>query len=296
MKFKGKTKLKNPYKFFLVIVILTLTIKIIYPILNNIELSNNRIIIEDNNSNNLIDKSEIYDDVSSSLNDNGTIQERLEKLSKQDPRINYIIDNYDNYPEQLIDMLSRNMEMYDFVIKYPNKQGKVYSDNVGKIQKGTIPLLLQWDERWGYANYGDSNIAISGCGPTALSMVITGLTGDNSITPYVVAKFSEENGYYLKDTGTSWYLMTEGVKKLGINGKEISLSKGVIFQALKKGHPIICSMRKGDFTTTGHFIVLAGIKDEKIIVNDPNSKARSNLLWDYERLEYQIKNLWEFSY
>ena len=54
-------------------------------------------------------------------------------------------------------------------------------------------------------------------------------------------------------------------------------------------------MRKGDFTTTGHFIVLVGIEDGKIKVNDPNSKERSNLLWDYERLEYQIKTLWEFS-
>lgn len=295
MKVKRKIQLKKTFKICLIIISLVLVIKIFYPILNSIELPNVGITIEDNSLNDPIYNPSKYDDVSSSSNNNGTIFERLEELVKQDSRINNIINNYNKYPEELLDMLSRNIDMYDFVINYPEKKGNVYSDNVGKIQKGTIPLLLQWDERWGYADYGNSSIAISGCGPTALSMVITGLTGDNSITPYVVAKFSEKNGYYSEDSGTSWYLMTEGARKLGVNSKEISLSKNVIFQALENGHPIICSMRKGDFTTTGHFIVLVGIKDGKIKVNDPNSKEKSNLLWDYERLEYQIKNLWELS-
>ena len=63
---------------------------------------------------------------------------------------------------------------------------------------------------------------------------------------------------------------------------------------LKKGQPIICIMGEGDFTITGHFIVLTGVEDGKIKVNDPNSKARSNLLWDYDRIAPQIRNLWTF--
>lgn len=63
---------------------------------------------------------------------------------------------------------------------------------------------------------------------------------------------------------------------------------------LEEGHPIVCSMRKGDFTTTGHFILLVGVQDGKFIVHDPNSKERSKKLWDYETLEYQIRNLWSF--
>ncbi len=66
------------------------------------------------------------------------------------------------------------------------------------------------------------------------------------------------------------------------------------FQYLKKGNPIICSMGPGDFTTAGHFIVLVGVEEGKIKVNDPNSKERSSKLWDYETLEPQIKNLWVF--
>lgn len=89
--------------------------------------------------------------------------------------------------------------------------------------------------------------------------------------------------------------MTEGAKHFGVIGQEIPLTISNIETELNQGHPIICSMRKGDFTTIGHFIVLTEIVDGKIKVNDPNSKSRSSILWDYSRLEPQIKNLWAFS-
>lgn len=219
----------------------------------------------------------------------------LKSMVKQDKRIKNILENYDDYPEDLLDLLSRNVEMVDFVLDYPNKKGKVYADTIGKINKDTMPLLLQYDQRWGYGDYGDSIIAISGCGPTALSMVIAELTGDNSITPYKVAKFSESNGYYESGVGTTWSLFTEGSKSFGIEANELPLSEASIYKALQEGKPIICSMRPGDFTTTGHIIVLTEIKNEKIAVYDPNSRERSNILWDYQTLEHQIKNLWSFN-
>ena len=39
------------------------------------------------------------------------------------------------------------------------------------VNAGEIPLFLQWDERWGYRSYGGDFLAVTGCGPTALSMV-----------------------------------------------------------------------------------------------------------------------------
>ncbi len=114
------------------------------------------------------------------------------------------------------------------------------------------------------------------------------------VTPYKVAKYAESNGFYVDGVGTSWSLMTVGSKSFGIIGEEISLSKDNVYSELELGHPIICSVGPGDFTTIGHFIVLSGISNGKIKVNDPNSKKRSGMLWDYDRLESQIKNLWSF--
>ena len=211
------------------------------------------------------------------------------------PKVREVMAHKDQYPEELIQLLEGNAETVDFVLGYPEKKDAAPAETVGDATQGEIPLLLQWDERWGYAYYADDMIAINGCGPTVISMVAAGLTGDNTITPYRVAQFSAENGYYAGDSGTSWSLMTEGARQFGIYGEEMGLSESEVLTALENGHPIICSMRPGDFTTTGHFVVLTGVEDGKIRVNDPNSRERSGKLWDYSRLEYQINNLWVFT-
>lgn len=197
--------------------------------------------------------------------------------------------------DTLRELLENNPETVDFIKNYPSMKDNPPAEDIGEVTKGVIPHLLQWDERWGYQIYGDNMIAVNGCGPTAISMVAAGLTGDSSVTPYKVAKTAEEQGYYTGESGTSWSLMTDGAQQWGIRGEELGLSREEIFSALENGSPIICSMRPGDFTTTGHFIVLAGVEDGKIRVNDPNSVKRSEELWDYETLEYQINNLWAYT-
>lgn len=211
------------------------------------------------------------------------------------PKVRKVMAHKDQYPVELIELLENNAETAEFVLGYQEKKDTAPAETIGDVTQGEIPLLLQWDERWGYAYYADDMIAVNGCGPTAIAMVAAGLTGDNTITPYRVAQFSAENGYYAGDSGTSWSLMTEGARQFGIYGEEMGLSESEVFSALENGHPIICSMRPGDFTTTGHFIVLTGVEEGKIRVNDPNSRERSGKLWDYSRIEYQINNLWVFT-
>lgn len=204
------------------------------------------------------------------------------------------MDVSDEYTEELKNLLKKNPETIGFVKHYNEKKDDPPADSVGTLKNGKIPLLLQWDERWGYGIYVDNMIAVNGCGPTAVAMVASGLTGDDSITPYRVAQSAAEQGYYEDGVGTSWQFMTEGVQQYGIYGEEMVLSENTVFSALENGQPIICSMGAGDFTTTGHFIVLTGVEDGKIIVNDPNSKEKSEKRWEYERLEPQINNLWVY--
>ena len=231
-----------------------------------------------------------YVDVSN--NENVDSINYLESLSIKDSKIATIMENKDKYPKVLLEMLSRNLDMKEYVLKYLNSKGQVFSDNIGKVTKGKYPLLLQYDTRWGYGMYGEDPIAINGCGLTSLAMVIAGLTGRNDITPYDIATYSYQNGHYA--SGTSWTLFTKGANNYGIIGTELPLSKSVMINELEQKHPIICSMSKGDFTTTGHIIVITGMKDGEFIINDPNSKERSNKLWSYENIKSQIRNLWAF--
>lgn len=225
--------------------------------------------------------------------DGGTLQ-GLQDLAAQDQRVQDVIDHYQDYPEDLLNMLSRNLDMLDFVLEYPEKQGQVFAGTIGEVKAGEIPLLLQYDQRWGYGDYGASSVVVSGCGPACLSMVAAGLTGDETITPYAVAQYADQEGYYVFGAGTAWSLMSRGASHFGVEGEELPLMKSKMESALREGRPIICVVGPGDFTTSGHFIVITGMKDGQFTVNDPNSTERSNMLWDYGTLEPQISNLWAF--
>ena len=135
-------------------------------------------------------------------------------------------------------------------------------------------------------------MGLTGCGPTCLSMVSIYLLNDAKYTPKYIAEFSERNGYSVPGNGSAWTLISEGGKKLGLDVIEIPLDENRIIRNLEVGNPIICIMGPGNFTTSGHFIVMTEYVDGKIKVNDPNSKARSDKLWNLSDIKYEIRNLW----
>ena len=90
--------------------------------------------------------------------------------------------------------------------------------------------------------------------------------------------------------------MTNGAEKMGLSGKELVFDEAHILAALREGQPIICAMRKGDFTDSGHFIVLkAADENGRILLCDPNSRKNSEKAWELSELMPQIKNLWGYS-
>jgi len=218
----------------------------------------------------------------------------LLQLAETIEDIQAILEHSEDYPASLLQLLSKNLEAMEFVKHYPEQNLVSPSETVGFVTPGVVPLLMQWDERWGYATYGSDYLAVTGCGPTCLSMVAVGLTGDITVTPYVVAEYAEEHGHYADGYGSSWTLMSEGSSVFHLTCRELPLDKNTMLQELNIGHPIICSMNAGDFTDSGHYIVLTAVEDGKFCVNDPNSRERSETLWDYETIASQIGNLWSF--
>ena len=199
------------------------------------------------------------------------------------------------YPESLIALVERNPETKDFVLDYPKYKGLEEIDISKEVTKGEIPHFLQWDERWGYETYGSDFLAVTGCGPTSLSMVVCGLTGDTKWNPYEVAKMAEDNGYYVDGSGSSWGLMSSGAEKLGLTVSSVIFDAEHIRATLESGQPIICVMGPGDFTDAGHFLVLTGVDQEgDIILQDPNSVERTKQHWDVQKLMNQMKNLWSY--
>lgn len=213
------------------------------------------------------------------------IDEMIERLQEE------------GYPESLIELLGKHPEAKEFVMGYwKNKDKEVDIDLSHEVKAGEIPLFLQWDKRWGYQIYGDDFLAVTGCGPTCLSMVICGLGGETDWTPLAVAQMADREGYYVDGIGSSWDLMVSGAEQLGLVAYSVSYDESSILTELQNGNPIICVVGPGDFTTSGHFIVLAGVdEDGNIIVRDPNSKVNSETPWSLEEIMPQIQNLWTYS-
>lgn len=227
-----------------------------------------------------------------------SLKSKFTDLQKQyggDERFKDMLQNYSKYPEELLELAIRNKDAFPFVYRYPIRK-KIVLDEPLHENVSEIPALYQWDERWGYASYGDGLMALTGCGPTALSMVLSYLKEDPSITPLRIARFSEQNNLYVNGAGTSWDLFRIYSKTVSIHCMDIELTKQALQNSLSKGHPIIASMNPGDFTTTGHLIVLTGLDaDGKVIVHDPNSSTRTKKHWELSSVAAQIAAAWEFT-
>ena len=78
---------------------------------------------------------------------------------------------------------------------------------------GGTPVVYynQLDERYASQPYGTDNIGGYGCGPTAMAIVVSSLT-DDMVDPVEMAKWSYDNGYWCKSSGSYHALIPAGIR------------------------------------------------------------------------------------
>lgn len=203
------------------------------------------------------------------------------------------IMNSTQYPKQLKELALKNEEALEFVYDYPAEHVKEHTiDLTEEVSMDSVPLFVQWDKRWGYEKYSGNFFAASGCGPTTLSMVVVYLTHDREASPIAVAKYSKEAGYSVDGSGSSWTLISEGCRHYGVKAKAVALDESRMKAELDEGHPIVVNVGPGDFTDTGHFMVITGYDDEGFSINDPNSIEKSGKRWLFKNISSQIRAVW----
>lgn len=203
------------------------------------------------------------------------------------------IMNSTQYPKQLKDLALKNEEALEFVYDYPAEHVKEHTiDLTEEASMDSVPLFVQWDKRWGYEKYSGNFFAASGCGPTTLSMVVVYLTHNRDASPLAVAKYSKEAGYSVDGSGSSWTLISEGCRHYGVKAKTVALDESRMKAELDAGHPIVINVGPGDFTDTGHFMVITGYDDEGFSINDPNSIEKSGKRWLFKNISSQIRAVW----
>lgn len=160
-----------------------------------------------------------------------------------------------------------------------------------------FPLLIQWDTRWGYQLYGTNYMGNNGCGPTALAIVYAGLTGKTDWNPWQIACYAIANNLYVSQVGTKWVLMEIGGEYLGLTVDVIGEEKELARTALEEGKVLILEVGPGDFTSGGHFIVVTELlENNEVVVRDPNSREKSAVTWEYDRVMEQANYVWAYTY
>ena len=165
-------------------------------------------------------------------------------------------------------------------------------------------LYLQTDPRWKNEDYsakGESTtIGASGCGPTAAAMLIETLTG-KVFTPSDACKWSLEHGYKAVNQGTYYAYFPPQFAAHGISCYQLnwttlyhnpnSTTHDKAFDLLKQGHYLIALMKKGNWTSGGHFVVVWW-EDGKVRINDPASTRDVRVNGDIRTFRNECAYYW----
>lgn len=228
----------------------------------------------------------------------------LTTMASSDERVAHVIntigealgDEGEAEQVKMLELVAEDPQAIDFVAgmvdNFPADAGQPYD---GEVTKGTIPLLMQWDERWGYTVYCGSSFASAGCCPTSLSMVYMGLTGKTDMTPYDMGQLAVKGGYAVDYQGTVGAFLTDEAAGLGLQCESFYPDSDILDTYLESGYVVICNVGPGDFTESGHFFVITGKdSDGKLTINDPYSSVRSAQTWDADTILNQTIALYAF--
>lgn len=166
-------------------------------------------------------------------------------------------------------------------------------------------VYYQTDPKWAnhpYAVKGENaTVGGSGCGPSCAAMLIETLTG-KTYTPKDACDWSLAHGYKALNQGTYYTYFAAQFKACGINCWQLSWTntyhnpKSAIhmkaFKYLEDGCYLIALMKKGLWTSGGHFVLVYGLKDGKVYINDPASTKEARTKGDYNQFVNEVAYYW----
>lgn len=183
--------------------------------------------------------------------------------------------------ERLLQLALDEPGAIEFVAGYLNdtpKKAQAYEDNAST---GYYPKLYDWDTRWGYVTYVDAPMALTGSGPTSLSMAYMGLKGKADQTPDKIAALAMQNEGTDKVYGTSSEFFLNNAESLGLEIQEYSASGENLSDILESGTVILVQLRERSLTDNAHWaLAVSKNLDGSINLYDPTSSAVTEHPWD----------------
>ncbi|HET9850418.1 MAG TPA: phage tail tip lysozyme [Candidatus Saccharimonadales bacterium] len=143
----------------------------------------------------------------------------------------------------------------------------------------------QYDPSWANDPYGSTTIAVAGCGPSAMAMIITALTGQQ-VTPDVAARYADSQNLYVDGEGSSWSISPVLAQHWNLHATLIGADTAKITAALQSGALVIAAGEgPSPFTSEGHFLVIRSVTaDGMWQVGDSGNSSTSSKDWSPQQL------------
>lgn len=164
---------------------------------------------------------------------------------------------------------------------------------------------LQTDPKWKSVDYSakgeKTTIGASGCGPTAMAMVLATWC-DSKVTPLTECDWALKHGYKAPHSGTYYGYFEPAGRRYGLKvyrlnytniyGNSTTAYHAQARDALGEGHLVIACMGKGNWTSSGHYVLVYGIQDNVVYINDPASTKKARTEGSYSLFKQQVKYYW----
>lgn len=164
---------------------------------------------------------------------------------------------------------------------------------------------LQTDPRWAKKDYSakgeKTTIGASGCGPTAMAMVLA-TWANPAVDPVSECAWAQAHGFKAPHQGTYYGYFAKAAARYGLTCRQLSWtnlygnSKSPLHEQAKKaldsGGLVIACMGKGNWTSSGHYVLVWKIEGGTIYINDPASTLPRRTRGSYALFRQQVKYYW----
>lgn len=158
---------------------------------------------------------------------------------------------------------------------------------------GEVTYYNQGEEPWASLPYGGSTIRASGCGPTAMAIVISTLAGE-AVTPEITGNFAIAGGHYVRGKGTSHAFPSAAAVHWGLSVVRMKRERmDDVVAGLKRGKMAVVICAENTISgSSGHYIVLTGVtEDGYLTIADPGSRARTGNLYSPSTIQSYARDL-----
>ena len=164
---------------------------------------------------------------------------------------------------------------------------------------------LQTDPRWNNVSYSaggeTTTIGASGCGPTAMAMVLA-TWADPAVTPKTECAWALAHGYKAPRQGTYYSYFVPAAARYGLTcvrlntaslyGNGASSVHETARRAVTGGDLVIACMGRGNWTRSGHYVLVWGFDGDRVLINDPASTRADRVRGDWALFRSQVKYYW----